>query len=72
MSWILTGQIHWPGNLSGAYVSMAVPVVLQNWARSGEYANKCTEYANDNHWIALCDTLLKLPSDLKLVVYNMF
>ena len=51
---------------------MAVPVVLQNWARSGEYANKYTEYANNIHWIAPCDTLLKLPSDLMLVVYNIF
>ena len=72
MSWILLAQIHWPGNFYGAYASMTVPVVLQNWVRSGEYANKCTEYANNNQWIALCDTLLELPSDSMSVVYNMF
>ena len=51
---------------------MNVPVVLQNWVQSGEYANKCTEYVNDIHWIALYDSQLKLPSDLMPVVYNMY
>ena len=49
-------SMSWPCNFSGAYASMAIPVVLQNRARSGEYGNKCTEYANDIHWIVLCDT----------------